>query len=84
MEVRGPSKLWLVRWKSRSKIGFAFQEGKYKKFTGVNRILVLAEVEGGQEQHNNDRQILERLKLHKLPGLIMGGGTLHYQCIRWY
>jgi hypothetical protein len=52
-------------------IGFTFQEGKYEKLTGVNRLLVLAEVEGGQERHHNVRQILERLKLHKLPGLIL-------------
>ena len=54
-------------------IAFAFQEGRYEKLTGVNRLLVLAEVDGGQERHHNIWQILERLKLHELPGLIMVG-----------
>ena len=29
------------------------QEGLEEKFTGVNRLLILAEVEGGQERHYN-------------------------------
>ena len=54
-------------------IAFAVQEGKYKKLTGVNRLLLLAEVDGGQERYHNLRQIMERLKLHELPGLLLVG-----------
>ena len=54
-------------------IAFAIQEGKFEKLTGVNRLLVLAEVDGGQERHHNLRKILEKLKLHELPGLIIVG-----------
>ena len=54
-------------------IAFAVQEGKYEKLTGVNRLLLLAEVDGGQERYHNLRQIMERLKLHELPGLLLVG-----------
>ena len=39
-------------------IAFAIQEGKFEKLTGVNRLLVLAEVDGGLERHHNLRKIL--------------------------
>ena len=41
--------------------------------TGVNRFLILAEVDGGLERHHNIRKLLERLQLHQLPGLVLVG-----------
>ena len=49
------------------------QEGDTEKLTGANRLIILAEVEGGQETHRNVQQLLEKLQLHRLPGLVMVG-----------
>ena len=49
------------------------QGGPGEKMTGVNRLLILAEVDGGLERHHNIRKILEKLKLHLLPGLVLVG-----------
>ena len=54
-------------------ISFTSQEGKGEKLTGSNRLLVLAKVNGGQERYENVRLLLERLKLEKLPGLVLVG-----------
>ena len=39
------------------------QEGPEEKLTGVNRLLILAEVEGGQEKHYNIRKLLKKLDI---------------------
>ena len=52
---------------------FAAQEGPGEKMTGVNRLLLLAEVDGGLERHHNVRLLLEKLKIHLLPGLDLVG-----------
>ena len=52
-------------------ICFSSQDGPREKLTGVNRLIILAEVEGGQELHYNLRQILERIHLEQLPGLVL-------------
>ena len=52
---------------------FAAQEGPGEKMTGVNRLLLLAEVDGGLECHHNVRLLLEKLKIHLLPGLDLVG-----------
>jgi hypothetical protein len=44
-----------------------------EKMTGVNRLLLLAEVDGGLERHHNVRLLLEKLNLHLLPGLDLVG-----------
>ena len=49
------------------------QEGNSEKLTGSNRLIILAEVEGGLETHSNIHQLLERLQLDRLPGLVMVG-----------
>ena len=49
------------------------KEGPGEKMTGVNRLILLAEVEGGLERHHNIRLLLERLKIHLLPGLDLVG-----------
>ena len=49
------------------------QEGPVEKLTGVNRLLILAEVEGGQERHYNIRKLLEKLDIQNLPGLVLVG-----------
>ena len=54
-------------------ISFAAQEGPNEKMTGVNRLLILAEVDEGLERHHNIRKLLERLQLHQLPGLVLVG-----------
>lgn len=41
--------------------------------TGVNQLLLLAEVDGGLERHHNVRLLLERLNIHLLPGLDLVG-----------
>ena len=38
-----------------------------EKMTGVNRLLLLAEVDGGLERHHNVQLLLEKLDLHLLP-----------------
>ena len=52
-------------------ICFSSQGGPGEKLTGVNRLIILAEVEGGQESHYNMRQIFERIHLEQLPGLVL-------------
>ena len=54
-------------------ISFAVQEGPGEKLTGANRLLIMAEVNGGQERHHNLRLLLERLALHTVPGLVQVG-----------
>ena len=54
-------------------ISFSSQEGANEKLTGVNRLIILAEIEGGEERHYNLRQILEYLQLHQLPGIVLVG-----------
>ena len=49
------------------------QGGPGEKMTGVNRLLILAEVDGGLERHHNIRNCLEKLNLHQLPGLVLVG-----------
>ena len=49
------------------------QEGPEERLTGVNRLLILAEVEGGQERHHNIWQLLEKLDIQNLPGLVLVG-----------
>ena len=44
-----------------------------KKMTGVNRLLLLAEVDGVLERHHNVQLLLEKLDLHLLPGLNLVG-----------
>ena len=49
------------------------QEGPEEKLTGVNRLLILAEVEGGQERHYNIQKLLEKLDIQNHPGLVLVG-----------
>ena len=49
------------------------QESGPEKLTGANRLIILAEVEGLPETHSNIRQLLERLQLHLIPGLVLVG-----------
>ena len=48
-------------------------EAPGEKLTGVNRLLLLAEVDGGLERHHNVRLLLERIQLDRLPGMVMVG-----------
>ena len=49
------------------------QEGPEEKLTGVNRLLILAEVEGGQERYYNILKLLEKLDIQNLQGLVLVG-----------
>ena len=49
------------------------QKGSLQKLTGSNRLIILAEVEGGQERYANLRLIFDKLQIHLLPGLVMVG-----------
>ena len=49
------------------------QEAQGEKLTGVNRLLLLAEVDGGLERHHNVRLLLEHLQLELLPGIVLIG-----------
>ena len=69
----GQGSLKIVTSVFQSDIDELTQEGKSEKLTGSNRLIILAEVEGGLETHSNIRQLLERLQLERLPGLIMVG-----------
>ena len=52
-------------------VSFAFEEGSKEKLTGSNRLIFLAEVEGGQERHANLRLLLDRLQIECIPGLVL-------------
>ena len=54
-------------------ISFKAQECSKERLTGVNRLIILAEIEGGEERHSNLRKIMEKLKLQCLPGLVLVG-----------
>ena len=59
---------------SDPEIIFSAHEGPNEKITGVNWLIILAEIEGGQERHANLRKILAKLQLQRLPGLVLVGG----------
>jgi hypothetical protein len=61
-------------------ISFSMQEGPGEKLTGVNRLLILAEVEGGLERHQNVRLLLDHLQLERLPGNVMIGDLCITNC----
>ena len=54
-------------------ISFTYQEEKHEKLTGSNCLLVLAQVNGGQERYENIRLLLERLQLQRISGLVLVG-----------
>ena len=53
------------------KICFSDQETQGEKLTGVNRLIILAEVEQVKETHYNLRHLLEKIHLEQLPGLVL-------------
>ena len=55
-------------------------QGPGDRMTGVNRLLLLAEVDGGLERHHNVRLLLEKLNLHLLPGLDLVGDLCITNC----
>ena len=52
-------------------ICFSDQETHGEKLTGVNRLIILAEVEQVKETHHNLRHLLEKIHLEQLPGLVL-------------
>ena len=62
-------------------IMFSDHEGPSEKMTGVNQLLILAEVDGGLERHFNMRKILEKLQLHRIPGLVVIGDLCILNCM---
>ena len=52
-------------------ICFSDQETHGEKLTGVNRLIILAEVEQVKETHYNLCHILEQIHLEQLPGLVL-------------
>ena len=52
-------------------ICFSDQETQGEKLTGVNRLIILAEVEQVKETHHNLHHLLEKIHLEQLPGLVL-------------
>ena len=63
----------IVDEKMDPKMAFNKENCLKEMMTGVNRLIILAEIDGGQECHYNLSKLLEKLKLHCLPGLVLVG-----------
>jgi hypothetical protein len=54
-------------------VTFGGQEGVREKVTGSSRLIILAEVDGGQERYSNLRQLFDKLQLEEIPGVVLVG-----------
>ena len=54
-------------------VSFGGQEGVREKMTGSSRLIILAEVDGGQERYSNLRQLFDKLQLEEIPGVVLVG-----------